>query len=138
MNNSTKQPEETCDAHLAANKQTVLAFYEAAINQKDFSAASRLLGARYVQHNPLIGDGREGLKNFIAYLKEAFPVLRAEVKRLFADGDFVIAHTHGVRAPGQRGSAIVDIFRFEEGRIVEHWDVIQPIPEEARNANGMF
>jgi predicted SnoaL-like aldol condensation-catalyzing enzyme len=71
-------------------------------------------------------------------LRETFPELRAEVKRIFAEGDFVIAHTHGVREPGQRGTAIVDIFRLENGRIVEHWDVMQPIPETALNDNGMF
>lgn len=57
--------------------------------------------------------------------------------RVFAEGDFVVAHVHGVRDPSQRGSAIVDIFRLEHGLIVEHWDVMQPIPEEAANPNGM-
>jgi predicted SnoaL-like aldol condensation-catalyzing enzyme len=64
--------------------------------------------------------------------------LRAEIKTIFAEGDFVMAHVHGVRVPGQRGMAIVDIFRLEDGKIVEHWDVMQPIPEEAANENGMF
>src|SRR5882724_7952019 len=126
------------DPRLAANKQTVLAFYDAAINRRDFAAASRFIGARYVQHNPLIADGPEGLKAFLGYLQETFPRLRAEIKQVFAEGDFVIGHVHGVREPGQRGSAIVDIFRLEDGKIVEHWDVIQPVPEEARNLNGMF
>jgi predicted SnoaL-like aldol condensation-catalyzing enzyme len=123
---------------LEANKATVLAFYEAAINRTDFEAASKFLGSRYIQHNPLIDDGIEGFKAFLAFLREKFPGLRAEVKRVFADGDFVVAHTHGVRVPGDRGSAIVDIFRLEEGKIVEHWDVIQPIPEQALNQNGIF
>ncbi|SJM30534.1 nuclear transport factor 2 family protein [Mesorhizobium delmotii] len=123
---------------LEANKAIVLAFYEAAINRTDFEAASKFLGSRYVQHNPLIADGIEGFKDFLAFLRENFPGLRAEVKRVFADGDFVTAHTHGVRVPGDRGSAIVDIFRLEEGKIVEHWDVIQPIPEQPLNQNGMF
>ncbi|TJW07308.1 MAG: polyketide cyclase [Mesorhizobium sp.] len=123
---------------LEANKATVLAFYEAAINRTDFEAASNFLGSRYVQHNPLIDDGIEGFKAFLAFLRENFPGLRAEVKRIFTDGDFVVAHTHGVRVPGDRGSAIVDIFRLEDGKIVEHWDVIQPIPEQALNQNGMF
>jgi predicted SnoaL-like aldol condensation-catalyzing enzyme len=125
-------------SQLEANKQTVLAFYEAAINRTDFEAASKFLGGRYVQHNPLIADGIEGFKDFLRLLREKFPGLRAEVKRVFADGDFVVAHTHGVRVPGERGSAIVDIFRLDDGKIVEHWDVIQPIPEQALNQNGMF
>jgi len=126
------------DSKLEANKATVLAFYEAGIQRKDFAAASRFIGERYVQHNPLIADGVEGFAAFIGSLKERFPNLRAEIKRVFAEGDFVIAHVHGVREPGQRGTAIVDIFKLEDGKIVEHWDVMQPIPEDAANPNGMF
>jgi predicted SnoaL-like aldol condensation-catalyzing enzyme len=126
------------DPLLDANKQTVLAFYEVALNNKDFEAASQLVGPRYVQHNPLIADGIDGLRGFISYLRATFPQLRAQVKNIFAEGDFVVAHVHGVRVPGQRGSAIVDIFKLKDGRIVEHWDVIQAIPAEAENRNGMF
>ena len=125
------------ESMLEANKHTVLAFYDAAINRTDFAVASAFIGDRYVQHNPRIADGLEGFKEFLSLLRESFPGLRAEVKRIFAEGDFVIAHTHGLRVPGERGSAIVDIFRLEDGKIVEHWDVIQPIPESAENANGM-
>jgi predicted SnoaL-like aldol condensation-catalyzing enzyme len=130
--------DPTLDPRLEANKQTVLAFYEAGLNNKDFEAVSKLVGDRYTQHNPLIADGREGLKAFVATLTGSFPALHADVKRLFAEGDYVIAHVHGVRVPGQPGSAIVDIFRFDEGKIVEHWDVMQPIPERSANGNGMF
>lgn len=126
------------ESSLESNKQTVLAFYEAALNNKDFEAASRLVGGRYVQHNPLITDGIDGLRGFIAYLRDTFPELHSEIKNIFAEGDFVIAHVHGVRVPGQPGSAIVDIFKLEGGKIVEHWDVIQPVPEHTENPNGMF
>jgi predicted SnoaL-like aldol condensation-catalyzing enzyme len=136
--NLSAQSISSPDAKLEAHKTTVLAFYEAAINKRDFAAASRFIGPRYIQHNPLIADGREGLKIFLDYLQGSFPNLRAEVKRVFAEGDFVIVHTHGVREPGQRGSAIVDIFKLEDGKIVEHWDVIQPIPDSALNPNGML
>lgn len=129
---------ERLDPKLEANKKIVLAFYEAAINRTDFDAASKFIGARYVQHNPLIADGIDGFKAFLVFLRETFPNLRAEVKKIFAEGDYVIAHTHGVREPGQHGSAIVDIFKLENGKIVEHWDVIQPIPGDAKNENGMF
>ena len=121
-----------------ANKKVVLDFYEKAINQKDFEAASKHFGNRYVQHNPVAADGPEGLKAFLGFLKEKFPQSRSEIKRVFADGDYVILHVHAVREPGTRGSAIVDIFKLEGGKIVEHWDVIQPIPEKAANNNGMF
>jgi len=104
-----------------ANKKAVVEFYDRALNQKDFEAAAPYFGSRYVQHNPNAPDGIEG-----------------EIKRVLADGDYVILHVHAVRTPGERGSAIVDVFKLENGKIVEHWDVVQPIPEKSANGNGMF
>jgi predicted SnoaL-like aldol condensation-catalyzing enzyme len=121
-----------------ANKKTVVEFYEAAINRKDFEAASKFFGPRYVQHNPTAPDGIEGFKAFLGFLREKFPQSRSEIKRVWAEGDYVILHVHAVRTPGARGSAIVDVFKLENGKIVEHWDVIQEIPEKAANNNGMF
>jgi predicted SnoaL-like aldol condensation-catalyzing enzyme len=120
------------------NKQIVVDFYEKAINQKDFEAAAKHFGPRYTQHNPNAADGPEGLRAFLSFLKEKFPQSRSEIKRVFAEGDYVILHVHAVREPGTRGNAIVDIFKLEHGKIVEHWDVVQPIPEKAMNTNGMF
>jgi predicted SnoaL-like aldol condensation-catalyzing enzyme len=108
------------------------------LNQKDFDAASKYLGPRYTQHNPSAADGPEGLKGFVAFLKDKFPNNRSEIKRMFADGDYVIVHVHAVREPGTRGNAIIDIFKLENGKVVEHWDVVQPIPEKPANDNGMF
>jgi predicted SnoaL-like aldol condensation-catalyzing enzyme len=113
-------------------------FYDKALNQKDFAAASRYLGSRYTQHNPVAADGPEGLKAFIEFLRDKFPGSRSEIKRVFADGDYVILHVHAVREPGTRGRAIIDIFKLEKGKIVEHWDVAQDLPEKAANSNGMF
>jgi predicted SnoaL-like aldol condensation-catalyzing enzyme len=120
------------------NKKIVLDFYDKAINQKDFAAASKHFGNRYVQHNPIAADGPEGLKQFIQVLRDKFPNYKSEFKRVFADGDYVIVHVHNVREPGTRGRAIIDIFKLENGKIVEHWDVAQDIPEKAANNNGMF
>ena len=125
-------------AQLERNKQTVIDFYDKALNQKDFEAASKHFGSRYIQHNPNAPDGIEGFKGFLQFLKDKFPQSRSEIKRSFAEGDYVIVHVHAVREPGTRGNAIVDLFRLENGKIVEHWDVVQPIPEKAANANGMF
>jgi len=121
------------------NKKVVLQLYEAAINQKDFDAASKFLGPRYIQHNPRAADGPEGLKAFLAYLREKFPDYHSEIKRVFADGDYVILHSHwhGL-SDNPRGEAVVDIFRLEDGKVLEHWDVIQPIPETSANGNTMF
>jgi predicted SnoaL-like aldol condensation-catalyzing enzyme len=120
------------------NKKVVVDFYEKGLNQKDFEAASKHFGPRYTQHNPNAADGPEGFKAFLQFLKEKFPASRSEIKRVFADGDYVIVHVHAVREPGTRGVAVVDIFKLENGKIVEHWDVVQPIPEKAANTNGMF
>jgi predicted SnoaL-like aldol condensation-catalyzing enzyme len=123
---------------MEANKKTVLEFYDLAINKKDFDAASKFIGPRYVQHNPRAADGPEGLKAFLAFLREKFPDYHSEIKRVFADGDYVIVHVHNVPAPGNRGNAIIDIFKLENGKVVEHWDVRQEIPEQSANSNTMF
>ena len=125
-------------ADLEANKKTVLEFYEAGLNKKDFEAASKYFGPKYIQHNPGAPDGIEGFKAFITMRKEKSPNARSDIKRAFADGDYVILHVHAVREPGERGVAVVDIFRLENGKIVEHWDVAQDIPEKMPHNNGMF
>jgi len=125
-------------ATLEANKKTAIAFYEAAINRKDFAAASGYLGAQYKQHNPTAQDGPEGLKAFIDFLKAKFPMQKGEIKQVIAEGDKVALHVHSTRGDGTPGRAIVDIFRLQNGKVVEHWDVIQDIPEKASNSNGMF
>ena len=133
------QPAYAHDHTQERNKQNVLDFYDKGLNQKDFAAASKHFGATYIQHNPNAADGPEGFKAFVEFLKAKFPQSKSEVKRVFTDGDYVIVHVHAVREPGTRGAAIVDIFRCDSnGKIVEHWDVVQPIPEKAANNNTMF
>lgn len=123
---------------LDINKQNVVDFYDKAINQKDFNAASKYLGSRYIQHNPKSSNGSEGLKVFIQFLRDNYPNAHSEIKRIFADGDYVGLHVHSIRKPDTRGRAIFDLFKLENGKIVEHWDVIQDIPEISSNSNGMF
>jgi predicted SnoaL-like aldol condensation-catalyzing enzyme len=96
-------------------------------------------GPNYRQHNPLIEDGMEGVRNFGARIMANYPDSRCEIKRVFADGDYVILHSHwhGL-SDDPRGEAVVDLFRLENDKVVEHWDVIQPIPETAVNINTMF
>jgi predicted SnoaL-like aldol condensation-catalyzing enzyme len=125
-------------AQQEANKKTVVDFYEAGINQKDFAKASQYFGDHYTQHNPNAPDGPEGFHRFVDLLRAKYPNAHSEIKQVFADGDYVILHVHAVREPGTRGDAIIDIFKLDKGKIVEHWDVIQPIPEQSNNNNTMF
>jgi predicted SnoaL-like aldol condensation-catalyzing enzyme len=83
-------------------------------------------------------DGAEGLRGFIEFLKTRFPKQHGEIKRVVAEGDLVVLHVHSTRGDDTPGRAIVDIFRIENGKVVEHWDVIQDVPAQAANANGMF
>jgi predicted SnoaL-like aldol condensation-catalyzing enzyme len=121
------------------NKKAAIEFYDLAINKKDYEAASKYIGAGYKQHNPLVVDGKEGFKAFLAMLRKDFPQAHSEVRRVFADGNYVIIHVHSIRVPNTPGRAIFDCFRFDEnGKVVEHWDAIQDIPVKAANSNGMF
>ena len=126
------------EAQQEANRKAVLAFYEKGLNQKDADAALAYVGDRYVQHNPGAPDGPDGFRKFIAFLRDKFPNSHSEIKHSFVDGDYVILHVHAVREPDTRGNAIVDIFKLENGKIVEHWDVAQDIPEKMPHNNGMF
>ena len=124
---------------METNKKNVVEFYNAVLNDKDFEKASKYVGATYIQHNPIGADGLDGIKGFINFLKEKFPQNKSEIKRIFADGNYVIVHVHAVREPGTRGNAIFDLFRLDDnGKIVEHWDAVQPIPEKSLNNNTMF
>ena len=119
------------------NKKAVTQFYDLIINKKDYEAAKPFIGKRYKQHNPLVKDFPEGLKEFIEFLKENFPEARSEIKRVIAEDDYVVLHVHSIRSK-ELERAIIEIFRLENGRIEEHWDVIQEIPEISANPNGMF
>jgi predicted SnoaL-like aldol condensation-catalyzing enzyme len=122
---------------LETNKKNVAEFYDLIINKKDFAAARRFMGDRYKQHNPLVKDGPEGLREFIDFLKTNYPEARSEIKQVIAEGDYVVLHVRSIRS-AQLQRAIIEIFRLENGKIEEHWDVIQEIPATSANENGMF
>jgi predicted SnoaL-like aldol condensation-catalyzing enzyme len=119
----------------------VLKFYEAALNEKNSEKARAFLGDKYIQHNPNVPDGIEAFVRFVRFRREKFPNARNEVKRVIAEGDLVALHVHSVVIPNSPGRMIVDIFRVEDGKVVEHWDVIQEIPVALfppLNDNGLF
>lgn len=121
------------------NKDNVLKFYEYAINNKDFKAAKPYLGKEYKQHNPIAEDGVEGFRRYVALLKSQYPDSHSEIKRVLVDGDYVVLHVKATGREADSGKAIIDIFRLDKDhKIVEHWDVTQPIPAKTTSGNSMF
>ena len=96
------------------------------------------MGSKFIQHNPLAADGKEAFVAFVTWWTAQVPQLKFDFKRVFGENDLVLVHHKRTLSPTDRGSAVMDIFRFENGKIVEHWDVIQDIPETPANDNTMF
>jgi predicted SnoaL-like aldol condensation-catalyzing enzyme len=121
------------------NKQTVLDYYNMAFNdRKPAEAAEKYGGPYYIQHNPQAPDGFEAFIQFVTNFVEQFPQMSLDIKRAIADGDIVATHSLLKTSPEDRGTAAADFFRLEDGKIVEHWDVLQPVPESAANDHPMF
>ncbi|GAA3469283.1 MULTISPECIES: nuclear transport factor 2 family protein [Nonomuraea] len=126
-------------ADLEQNKQTAQTFFNLAFNDKQpAEAVARYLGSSYTQHNPQAPDGSEAFVQFVSGFASQFPQLSLDIKRVVAEGDLVVMHSLMKTSPDDRGTAIVDIVRVQDGKIVEHWDVLQPVPETAANDNTMF
>jgi predicted SnoaL-like aldol condensation-catalyzing enzyme len=124
---------------LEANKQTVREYYDLAFNQrKPEEAVVKYMGRYYRQHNPQAADGPGPFIGFVKWFAQSYPSFRIDLKRVIAEGDLVVTHGHLIREPGDRGMAVMDIFRLEGGKIIEHWDVVQEIPETSANNNTMF
>lgn len=136
---SRPQAQEPGSLQLTArNKKLVSAYYDQVLVRKDLSGIDTYVAADYYQHNPDIESGAAGAKAGLGWLFQQYPQMTTTPKRVIAEGDLVAVHSHSVPAPGERGSAVVDIFRVRNGKIVEHWDVIQAVPETSANDNTMF
>jgi len=120
------------------NYQLVADMYEQVLQPLDSSGVDRFFAPDYIQHSPMAATGAQGLKDFLDWARARSPNAQHRIKRMFVDGDYVIAHVHVIINPGDRGNAVVDIFRLADGKIAEHWDVGQEVPVTAGNDNGMF
>jgi predicted SnoaL-like aldol condensation-catalyzing enzyme len=124
---------------LEENKRIVRAWTDLAFYQRrPEEAVAKYLGPHYQQHNPGAADGPEPFIGTIKWFAQNYPDFRMESKRIIAEGDYVVLHSHLILKPGDRGRAVVDIFRLENGKIIEHWDVVQDVPETSANNNTMF
>ena len=121
------------------NKQNAIAFYELMFNDcEPAEALARYVGDDYIQHNPGVADGKQGFLNYFLQMQAEYPGKYMRVVRAVAENDLVVLHCHQVW-PGGHDYAGMDIFRFDaNGKIVEHWDVLQIVPETAQNDNGIF
>jgi predicted SnoaL-like aldol condensation-catalyzing enzyme len=126
-------------AQVEQNKETAVAFLTMIFNDHKVAEAFELYADPiYIQHNPYAASGADAAIAFLGPYLEANPEATTEIKRVIAEGDLVAIHNNPKMNPNELGSAVVDIFRLENGKVVEHWDVVQTVPEKSANENTMF
>lgn len=124
---------------LKTNKENAIAFYELMFNEnKPAEAIDEYVGAEYIQHNPHVPDGKTGFIKYFEQMAKEYPGKKVHIKRAIAEDNHVVLHTYQ-EWPTEKNYVTIDIFRFDDsGKIVEHWDVLQTMPEKMVHDNGMF
>ena len=123
---------------LEANKQNAIAFYRKAYLGEPAAAIAEHVGEEYIQHNPLVADGKQAFIDYFERMTRDYPDKGIDFVRAVAEGDLVALHTHQTW-PGNEEYVTMDFFRFDDnGKIVEHWDSMQEIPSETKNGNTMY
>lgn len=124
---------------LSINKRLAMDCLDMIFNQhKPAQAVAQYIGDSYRQHNPDAPDGPQGIVAYAGNYLKANPQSSMVFKRVIAEGDLVVVHSHVKASLSDRGEAAVDIFRVQNGRLVEHWDVVQPVSTHPTNGNSMF
>ena len=127
--------------HLAAeeaNLKLVVQFYEQFFNKHEVAKAAEIVSEDYKQHNPEVPDGKKPFVDYFSQFFKETPQSKARIVRTATSGDLVWLQVHSTNAPNDRGQAVLDIFRVKNGKIVEHWDIIQDVPAQSANENSMF
>ncbi|SHG35229.1 nuclear transport factor 2 family protein [Flagellimonas flava] len=124
--------------NLEQNKLNAIAFYKMAYLGHPAEAIEKYVGEEYIQHNPDVADGTQGFISYFEQMQDEYPDKSIEFVRCIAEGNLVALHTHQTW-PGNDQYVTMDFFRFDEnGKICEHWDAIQQIPEKSANPNTMY
>ncbi len=121
-----------------ANLKLVVNFYEQFFNKHEVARAAEVVSENYKQHNPEVPDGKKPFVDYFSQFFKETPQSKARIVRTATSGDLVWLQVHSTNSPSDRGQAVFDIFRVKNGKIVEHWDIIQDVPAQSANGNTMF
>ena len=130
---------DTANADAAVNKALVRDYMTMLFVDRQLDeAVARYADENIIQHNPNLPDGTAAVVDFLGGLMGENPGFKYDIKRIIAEDDLVVVHAHVTMSPEDTGLAVFDMFRVADGKVVEHWDVLQPVPAESMNGNTMF